>query len=128
MVKGFDTDEFFDEAVVPDPARPEPRSALVTALPSGAADRKTYPLATGCLDYFPKALAEIAHVSFVSNEQHNPGTPVHWDRSKSGDESDALLRHFVERGKLDSDGLRHTAKVAWRALALLEKELEGLKA
>lgn len=34
------------------------------------------------------------------------------------------MRHFVERGKLDSDGLRHSAKMAWRALALLQKELE----
>ena len=34
------------------------------------------------------------------------------------------MRHFVDRGTLDSDGVRHSAKVAWRALALLQKEIE----
>jgi hypothetical protein len=29
---------------------------------------------------------------------------------------------------VDEDGLRHTAKAAWRALALLETELEELDA
>lgn len=93
-------------------------------LPVDPTDRKQYPIATGVLAYFPRALAEIAHVSYVGNEQHNPGQPVHWDRSKSTDEPDALIRHFLERGTLDKDGLRHSAKVAWRALAMLEKELE----
>lgn len=88
-------------------------------------ERKQTPIATGCVDYFPDALAAVAAVSFVGNEQHNPGTPLHWDRSKSGDEADALMRHFVERGTLDADGARHTAKVAWRALAMLQKEIEG---
>ncbi len=86
--------------------------------------RKTYPVASGVIDYFPRALIEISHVSYLGNEQHNPGTPLHWDRLKSCDESDALMRHFLERGTLDTDGLRHSAKLAWRALALLEKELE----
>lgn len=90
-----------------------------------AKGRKEYPIATGVVDYFPLAIAEVAHVSFVGNEQHNPGTPLHWDRSKSGDESDALMRHFVERGTWDADGVRHSAKVAWRALAMLQKELEA---
>ena len=92
--------------------------------PTSAPPRKHYPLATGVLDYFGDALMEIAHVSFVGNEQHNPGQPVHWDRAKSTDEADALLRHLLERGTMDTDGLRHTAKVAWRALALLQKEIE----
>lgn len=93
-------------------------------LPTDANARKAIPIATGVLDYFPKALAAVAEASRVGNEQHNPGQPLHWDRSKSGDESDALIRHFMERGTVDSDGVRHSAKVAWRALALLEKELE----
>lgn len=88
-------------------------------------NRKEFPVATGLCDYFPDALMEVAHVSYVGNEQHNPGTPVHWDRDKSTDEADALLRHFLDRGRFDTDGVRHTAKVAWRALALLQKELEA---
>lgn len=93
-------------------------------LPTDAASRKQVPLATGFMDYFPDAIAAVAAVSYAGNEQHNPGTPCHWDRSKSTDEADCLLRHFVERGTLDSDGKRHSAKLAWRALALLQKEIE----
>lgn len=90
-----------------------------------AEQRKQRPLASGVLDYFPDALLEVALVSWTGNEQHNPGTPVHWDRSKSGDEADALMRHLLERGTRDTDGMRHSAKVAWRALALLQKEIEA---
>ena len=97
---------------------------IVHGLPSDAKERKTYPIGTGFLDYFPLAAAEVSHVSYVGNEQHNPGQELHWDRSKSKDEADALIRHFLERGKIDSDGIRHSAKMAWRAMALLEKELE----
>ena len=50
---------------------------------------------------------------------------MHWDRSKSGDELDALTRHLMEAGTIDTDGMLHSAKVAWRALANLEKELEN---
>ena len=91
-------------------------------------ERKQYPVATGVLSYFPKALMAVAHVSYVGNEQHNPGEPLHWDRSKSTDEAEALIRHFLARGTVDTDGLRHSAKVAWRSLALLEKELEAAEA
>lgn len=94
-------------------------------LPTDPAARKAVPLASGCLDYFPDALAEVAAVSAKGNDQHHPGAPLHWDRAKSGDEADALMRHFMERGRLDTDGVRHSAKVAWRALALLQKELEA---
>jgi hypothetical protein len=94
-------------------------------LPSDAKERKSYPIASGVLDYFPDAIAAIAHVSWVGNEQHNPGEPLHWARGKSMDQDDTLIRHFMERGKLDTDGLRHTAKMAWRALALLQLEIEA---
>lgn len=94
------------------------------SLPTDPASRKAVPLATGCLDYFPDALAAVAACSKAGNDQHNPGKPLHWDRSKSGDEADALLRHLMQRGTVDTDGIRHSAKVAWRALALLQKELE----
>lgn len=94
-------------------------------LPNDAAARKAVPLASGCLDYFPDALAAVAALSAKGNDQHNPGAALHWDRAKSGDEADALLRHLLQRGTIDSDGIRHSAKVAWRALALLQKELEA---
>lgn len=90
--------------------------------------RKARPVARGVLDYFPDAILEIAHVSYRANEQHNPGEPMHWAREKSTDHADCIVRHLIDRGRLDDDGLRHTAKVAWRALALLQTELEAEKA
>lgn len=96
-------------------------------LPKDKHKRKNTPVATGVLDYFPDAIAAVANCSFVGNEQHNPGSPMHWDRSKSGDEADALVRHLMERGTIDDDGVRHSTKVAWRALALLQKEIEDSK-
>ncbi len=96
-----------------------------TILPEAAAERKQYPMATGLLFYFPDALAAVANVSWKGNEQHNPGMPLHWDRSKSGDEADTAVRHLSQSGTLDKDGTRHTAKAAWRILALLQKEIVG---
>lgn len=97
----------------------------MSALPTDPATRKGIPLARGLLDYFPAALAEVAHVSKVGNDQHNPGEDMHHARGKSTDHADCILRHLVDRGSLDTDGLRHTAKAAWRALALLQEELEA---
>ena len=94
---------------------------------SEAQERKETPVFSGVIQYFPKALQEVARCSFIANEQHNPGTKMHWDRSKSGDELDALTRHLIEAGTVDTDGIRHSTKVAWRALANLEKELENDK-
>ena len=88
--------------------------------------RKNQPIARGVLDYFPDAVAAVANVSYVANEQHNPGEPMHWARGKSTDHADCIVRHLVDRGTLDEDGLRHSAKVAWRALALLQEELEAV--
>jgi hypothetical protein len=90
-------------------------------------DRKKIPVYSGVLKYFPDAIKEVARCSYKGNEQHNPGTPLHWDRSKSGDELDALMRHLIDAGTIDTDGIRHSAKVAWRALANLQKEIENDK-
>jgi hypothetical protein len=94
-------------------------------LPTDPAARKAVPVCSGVLDYFPAAIAAVARLSQAGNDQHNPGAPLHWDRAKSGDEADALVRHLLQRGTVDTDGVRHSAKVAWRALALLQKELEA---
>lgn len=96
-----------------------------SALPQDALSRKAIPLASGCLDYFPAALAAVASLSAAGNRQHHDDKPLHWDRAKSSDHPDALMRHFLERGHFDSDGVRHSAKVAWRALAILQEELEA---
>lgn len=94
-------------------------------LPTDKALRKATPLFSGVLRYFPDALAAVAQVSYMGNQQHHPGGPLHWDRSKSADHADALVRHLLEAGTLDDDGMRHSAKAAWRALALLQCEIEA---
>lgn len=108
-------------------------SQRMSPLPPGSEARKMLPLASGFFDYFEAAIAEVARVSWVGNEKHNAGEEVHWAREKSSDEADALLRHFVERGRIEEvqlpDGriyaLRSSAMLAWRALAILQKELEA---
>ena len=94
-------------------------------LPDDHQARKECPIARGVLDYFPDAVAEIAHVSYVGNQQHNPGEEMHWAREKSQDHADCIVRHLIERGERDEDGMRHAAKAAWRALALLQLEIEA---
>ena len=89
-----------------------------------ADERKQHPIYRGVLGYFPDAIMAVANVSFVANEQHNPGEPMHWSKGKSTDHEDCILRHMLDKGKIDNDGLRHSAKVAWRALAMLQIEIE----
>lgn len=95
-----------------------------TVLPDDAKARKGVPIYSGFIKYFPRAIAAVARLSQVGNDQHNPGQPLHWDRSKSGDELDALMRHLLEADGVDKDGVPHIVKVAWRACAAAEKYLE----
>ena len=104
-----------------------PHQNVLLGLPEDAAERKRRPICTGVLDYFPAALAEVAELSLRGNEQHNPGEPLHWARGKSSDHADTIVRHLVQRGTRDTDGVRHATKVAWRALALLQEEVEAEK-
>ena len=89
-------------------------------------ERKKIPLYRGVLKYFPNALKEVAKVSQAGNDQHHSEKELHWDKNKSTDEPDAMLRHLTDHAcgiEFDDDGVRHLAKVAWRALAFLEREL-----
>lgn len=103
----------------------------LTTLPTDPKERKKYPIFSGVLAYFPDAIAAVARVSFEGNEQHNPGEPLHWTRGKSMDQEDTLVRHLMESGGgnvgtgFDTDGQRHSAKAAWRALAKLQLEIEA---
>ena len=94
-------------------------------LSSDSDRRKTIPVASGCLDYFPDALAAVAELSYTGNQKHNPGQPLHWARAKSSDHADCIARHLLERGMIDTDHVRHSTKIAWRALALLQEEIEA---
>jgi hypothetical protein len=90
-----------------------------------AKERKATPVFSGVLSYFPNALKEVSKCSQAGNDQHHPNTPLHWDMEKSKDELDALTRHLIDHSinPLDEDGQLHLAKVAWRALAALERFL-----
>jgi len=90
------------------------------------AERKATPVYSGVLKYFPNAIKYVSKVSKAGNDQHHPDKPLHWDKSKSTDEPDALVRHLIDHSiePVDDDGMLHLGKVAWRALAMLERYLD----
>lgn len=90
-------------------------------------DRKSQPVFSGVLAYFPDALKYVSQVSKAGNAQHHKDKPLHWDRNKSTDDIDALSRHLIDHSvnPIDDDGILHLGKVAWRALATLQKYLEN---
>ena len=108
--------------VPPDSPRVQKQS-LLDGMTS--AQRKEYPITTGCLDYFRDALLLVSHVSYKGNQKHNPGEPLHWARGKSADEEDAMGRHLLGRYDMDTEiGLEEAAQLVWRALAFLQKLAE----
>ncbi len=94
-------------------------------LPTDAKERKNLPIYSGFMRYFPDAIAAVAAVSKAGNDQHNPGERLHWSREKSSDHEDCLARHLLGLGTLDDDGQLHSAKLAWRAMAILQLEIEA---
>lgn len=102
-----------------------PQAEKVTSLPEDSDERNSYPMAEGLLYYFPNALAEVSRWSQIGNDKHNPGEAMHWARGKSTDHANKIIRHLVDAGKKDADGNRHSVGLAWRALALLQVELEN---
>ena len=97
-------------------------------LPTDSQERKNYPLMSGCLKYFPAALAGVAKVSKIGNDKHNPNQPLHHARWKSMDHGDCILRHLTDaeellaafnRGELQdpSNILLEASQLAWRVLA-----------
>ena len=95
-----------------------------------AKERKGIPVYGGVVKYFPDALKEIAKASAQGNTQHHHDKPLHWDRSKSGDELDAMMRHLLDHAsgeEIDDDGIRHIVKCGWRILAFIQKTVESEK-
>lgn len=92
-------------------------------LPADSMTRKDFPMFSGCLKYFPAALAGVAHISKLGNDKHNPGQPLHHARGKSMDHSDCIVRHMVDTEDLLAAGadskkiLLEADQLAWRALA-----------
>jgi hypothetical protein len=103
--------------------------ARITTLPTDSMERKNYPMLSGCLKYFPAALASISKISKAGNDKHNPGQPLHHARSKSTDHGDCIVRHLTDTEELlaalsrDNSNvtpeqvLVEASQLAWRALA-----------
>lgn len=97
-------------------------------LPTDSAERKQYPMHSGCLKYFPAALAGVALVSKQGNDKHNPGQEMHHARGKSSDHTDCIIRHLTDTTDLlaalargesvtAEQVLAEVSQLAWRALA-----------
>lgn len=98
-----------------------------TALPTDSTERKRWPLYSGLLAYFPAALAQVAHHSFLGNEKHNPGLPLQHARGVSGDHQDCIMRHLVdamEHPAGSAQRIEELRALCWRGLALLQEESE----
>jgi len=98
-----------------------------TALPLDSAERKRYPLYAGLLAYFPAALAQVAHHSFLGNEKHNPGLPLQHARGVSGDHADCIIRHLIDSAEHPAGSAKRVEELralCWRGLALLQEEME----
>lgn len=101
-------------------------------LPTDSAERKNFPMLSGCLKYFPAALAGVAKISKLGNDKHNPGQPLHHARGKSADHGDCILRHLTDTEDLLAAHNRGTDvtpdqvlveanQLAWRALAYAQE-------
>lgn len=100
---------------------------VTSTLPTDSAERKEYPLHSGCVRYFPAALAGVAKLSKIGNDKHNPGEEMHHARGKSTDHADCILRHMIDLDALVASGadkeqvLLEASSIAWRALALSQE-------
>lgn len=104
-------------------------STKVLTLPTDSNERKDYPVLSGCVKYFPAALAGVSRISKLGNDKHNPGQPLHHARGKSMDHGDCIIRHLIDTEDLLAAFNRGDASItkeqilleanqlAWRALA-----------
>lgn len=90
--------------------------------PGSKLDLGKAPVTRGALEYFPRALCEVANVSEVGARKYSWKG---WESVPDGvvRYGDAIGRHLLAQGfeAYDKDtGLLHAAQVAWNALARLE--------
>lgn len=108
-----------------DSANPSSKSLT---LPTDSEARKQIPMFSGCIKYFPAAIAGVARISKIGNDKHNPGQDLHHDRSKSLDHADCIIRHLTDVADLiaslereentnPEQILTEVSSLAWRALA-----------
>jgi hypothetical protein len=82
-----------------------------------------FPIARGRLDYFPDALAEVAKLSYLGTSNTIRARRCTTRAAEHGSRG-CIVRHLVGRGGFDG-GMRESAALAWRSLALLQEELEA---
>ena len=98
--------------------------------PGSKADEGKAPILQGLLQYFPRALKEVALVSSAGAKKYSWKG---WEKVPDGPSryGDALGRHLLAEaveGQFDGDtGLLHSAQVAWNALARLELLLREIE-
>lgn len=95
-------------------------------LPRDSAERKLFPVRSGCVEYIPAALVAFAYLSRLGNEKHNPGEELHHARSKSTDHADCLMRHEIDQH--EGDRLEELTCAFWRAGLELQLYAESLGA
>ena len=86
--------------------------------------RKDTPVFSGVLKYFPNALKAVARaLRQVMTNITQTNLALGYEQSK--DEYDAMIRTLLdhEENPVDDDNILHLTKVAWRALAGLERYL-----
>jgi len=93
-------------------------------LPTDSEARKQVPIYSGFMAYFPRAIAAVAHQSWLGNEKHNPGQHLHWAKDKSSDHLDCVARHMIDQLDPNLNEIEEKTATAWRAMADLETALE----
>lgn len=115
-------------------------------LPTDYAARKDFPLLTVLTAYFPDAVEALVELCKAGNVQHDVGKDavnpftlptdrVTWDRSKSTEQMETLMRHAwdhmrAKRGVgsvFDTDGHLHIIKTFWRAGAEAQLVIEAIR-
>jgi hypothetical protein len=120
-------------------------------IPSGYDARKNFPLLTVLSAYFPDAIEALVELCIAGQAQHAitvpkdnpfyiPGDRLAWDRSKSTEEMETLMRHAWDHMRAkraaggaanlamyDTDGVLHIVKAFWRAGAEAQKTIEALR-
>lgn len=91
-------------------------------LPKEDQERKQIRIYDGFIKYFPDAIVEVTKISCKGSNQHHADKPIHWDRNKSKEELNSLMRHLLEA--MQTDDVEDWARVAWRAMANLQKKTE----
>ena len=97
----------------------------MSKLPENDAQRKAIRIYDGFMKYFPDAIIEVTKCSCRGNEQHHKDDPLWWDKTKSKEELNSMMRHLIEAQETNS--IDDWARVAWRAMANLQRRCDAIR-